>query len=100
MFQIWDWLNISGILLQIIGFVLLLQRFIGWISTKVADKAIVDLEKTLDKTNLDLDHPVDLPRSYNAMLKNFPKRITEGIGIIIVILGLILQLISVIIEKI
>lgn len=122
MYETWDYLNLVGIGIQIIGFVLLLPRFIDWFDKKIQkiDSMTIDffssdflglrfniIEKGIapkDKSNINIrfkKFPPSINIDFNSMigLRDALKKFREGIGIFLVLLGLGFNFIAIILEN-
>ncbi len=96
MLEIWDWLNIVGIVLEISGFIIMLTRiqskFIGWFESHWNE--IIDVSKKLTKEDLDMAKQSEIRKNIlDEMPKSFELR-----GIYLVVIGLGIQIISIIVE--
>lgn len=99
MFELWDYVNIIGIVLEICGFIILLSRF----SRKITNllnfidfflrTSEIDTAKILDYEKLTKPK---IPEEVKNKILGF----WESIGIILVIIGLIGQIAAILIEKI
>ena len=99
MLQAWDWINVIGIILEIVGFVLLLNRFMGWISSIFQKLARKVIDNWSEKVNADLENAPKIPHIYRIFSGERSLKVIEEIGIILVLFGLIFQMLSVLIEK-
>ena len=122
MYEIWDSLNLIGIVIQIIGFVLLLPRFISWFKNRIEniDQLTISLlsdsfigmrfnlhEKGTMPTNqrpIKIGFRIFPPRidiDYNSELelKKSLEGFREGLGISFIILGLCFHFAAIVLEK-
>lgn len=100
MLELWDYFNIGGILLEIFGFALLLEKIKNWFQTKLDIRYSSLSQDYMDASNADKFYAKDMHERLTKFNSTYEQKKRENIGIILVIVGLIGQLLALIIEKI
>lgn len=122
MFDIWDYFNLIGIILQVIGFVLLLPRFMEWFKRKIQNlnKLVIDAFSNsiigirfilYQQGTMPKNQPIirlrvrffppriDITYQDETKLREYLDGLRDGSGIVTVILGLCFQFTAIILEN-